>query len=527
MNNVFLVVKNYYRMFLTKLLKNKNKGLMLGVVAVGGTLLFTVMFAYVSYTTIITSIEAGMPSLALSSFTTTLLMFTFMLIVTESSPTKKPTDENMLLSLPFTKRQIVSAKIIYYLTFDLIVILLLLLPSYVIYYFVVGNVSFVLVLRALYVIILSTMIATGISGALRILFVRITKSFKYSEIIKTSLSVLMLFIFVIFYCFFAFFSQDVENAGEIYNMYPVVLITSFVEKGLFSSFIILSVISFAIFIFSIILRSYYIGKSSSTYRSKNKELKFEVSSVRKSLYKREINKYLSIPIYVSNTIFGPIFTILISVIILLLGKEYFIDLIETFLSVGYESGQAPEHIMNIIDGYFDIGLIIIFSLVLTTTPTTASSISLEHKELWILKAHPISYKDVFSSKILVNLTVTSIAILIYSFLLSFRINLLELLFLMIIPLLSVLLSSIIGLYSNLVYPRLEWESEHEVVKQGFSIIVSMILNLVMVIIPFIIYFNIFVDHYIALLIVVLVFIILNVVWYILLIKKGKKLYEKL
>lgn len=71
--------------------------------------------------------------------------------------------------------------------------------------------------------------------------------------------------------------------------------------------------------------------------------------------------------------------------------------------------------MNIIDGYFDIGLIIIFSFVLTTTPTTASSISLEHKELWIIKAHPISYKDVFSSKILVNLTVTSIAILIYSF----------------------------------------------------------------------------------------------------------------
>lgn len=527
MNNILLLVRNYYKMFLAKFTKNKDKGLLIGFIAIMFSLLFTVFFAYISYTTIITSITAGMPSLALSSFSTTLLMFVFMLIVTESSPTNKHTDESMLLSLPITKRQIIASKIIFYLTFDLIIIGLLLLPSYVIYYLVVDGVSFALVVRALYVIILSTMFATGVAGLISVFFVRITKSFKYSNIIRTSLSVLLLLVFVVFYCFFAFLSQDVEKAGKIYEIYPITLITSFIGDANIISFIILTIIGLTFFISSILVRAYFTGKALNTYQSKNKELVFSEKSVSSSLYKREFTKYLSIPIYVSNTIFGPLFIILISVIICFIGKTYFIDMIDAILSVGYESGTTPPNIISGIDSYFNIGLIVIFSLILTSSPTTASSISLEGKELWILKAHPISYKDCFIAKILVNLTVTLIPLLICVVLLMTRIDFITIIFLFIIPALSCILSSIIGLYVNLVYPKLVWESEHEVVKQGFSVIVTLVINSVMIILPYVIYFMLEMNPYIKLSIIAIVFVLLNIVWFAVLMKKGKTLYNKL
>ena len=108
MNNVLFLVKNYFRMFLTKLLRRqKNSGNSVAIFAMLLSLVFVGSFAFLSYTTIQTALKAGMPSLALSSFATTILMFTFMLVVTESSSTSKHTDEEMLLSLPFTKRQII------------------------------------------------------------------------------------------------------------------------------------------------------------------------------------------------------------------------------------------------------------------------------------------------------------------------------------------------------------------------------------------------------------------------------------
>ena len=527
MNNVLFFVKNYFRMFLTKLLRRqKNSGNSVAVFAMLLSLTFVVSFAFLAYTTIETALKAGMPSLALSSFATTILMFTFMLVVTESSSTSKHTDEEMLLSLPFTKRQIICAKVLYYLIFDFVLVGLLVLPSYIIYYFLVET-SFMLVIRALYVILSSTVLATSLARLISVFFIRITKSFRYSDIIKSTLSVILMVGFVIFYVFFSYVSNDVSKAGEIYEFYPIVLITSFIESSNFESFIIITLICYSLFIISILLKSYYMGKTLSTYRSKNKELLFKEQSVGKSLFKRELNKYFSIPIYVSNTIFGPLFVILVALVIMFVGKDYFIDIIEAVLASGYESGIAPSDVMNNINKYFDFGLIALMSMLISVMPTTAASISLENKELWILKAHPISYKDVFISKILVNMTITLIPSLIAIVLLINKIEWIYLLFGIIFIILVSIFTSIIGLYSNLMYPKFNWESEQEVIKQGVSSLVAMTMNLIVTLIPLVLYFIMPGIEFIKLLFVVLISLVITIILIFVLFTKGKKLYEKL
>lgn len=527
MNNVFLLVKNYYRIFFTKLFKNRHRNLFLGFFSLIISIIFILMFAFLSYTTVVAASEAQMPTLAISSFTTTLLMFVLMLIVTESSPTNKHSDENMLLSFPFKKSEIIIAKVLYFFSFDFIIIFFLLFPSYVIYYMMVEGTSIYLVFRGFYVILASTMFATGVSSLISVFFNRITKSFKYSNIIKSFLSVFLVVLFIIFYLFFSYVSEDVEKSSKIYEFYLIKLISTFVENGNLLSFIVITLSTLIIFIISILVKSYYLGRSLNTYHSKNKQIKYNEKSVRFSLFKREISKYFSIPIYVSNTILGPLFIILISLIIVVIGKDYFLKMIYTVINSGYENKEAPKIILESIAKYFDIGLIGVYSLLLNTMPITASSISLEKKELWILKVHPISYKDVFLSKILVNVIINTIALLISCILLFSRIDYQIVLFLFTIVFIIILTSSIIGLYMNLLAPKLEWESEMEVVKQGSSIILSTVVVGCTILIPLIFICFLNFDIYFKLFILLFIYCLLFIFWVLLLNTKGKKLYNRL
>mgnify|MGYP002688764482 FL=1 len=67
---------------------------------------------------------------------------------------------------------------------------------------------------------------------------------------------------------------------------------------------------------------------------------------------------------------------------------------------------------------FDVTIIFVMFLMQVLAPTTASSISIEGKKIWILKAHPISYKDVFKAKIKVNFMVNLFPAVLTSIFLS-------------------------------------------------------------------------------------------------------------
>lgn len=526
MSNIFLLIKNYYKMFFCKLFKSKNKSLAFLLLIILGSSFF-VMFASLSYNTIHTAISLDIPEVALSSFSITILMFVFMLIISESSPIRKNNDEELLLSLPFKKNEVVTSKILYYLSFDLFIILFLILPSYVIYCALVRGSSWFILFRALYVIICSTLFATGISGIISTYLIKISKRFRYSNIINSIFSVVLVMTFMIIYLAFTFISQDISKTSKIYELYPVVLLTSSIKDGKILSLLTLSLICFSIFTISIIIRGYYLGKCGNTYHTKNFNLSYKEKKVESSLYKRELNKYFSIPIYVTNTIFGPLFMIVIALVIAIIGKQYFISLIETVIASGYESGVAPENIMNIINEYFNFGAIILISIILSMSPTTSSAISLEGKELWILKAHPISYKDVFISKLLVNVTIEGLPVLLVGIVLATRLGFIYLPFIVLIPFLVVILTAITDLYINLLYPKLNWESEQEVVKQGISVLVTMSVNFILVLIPMVLYFILSLNEIFKLIIVVISYILLIILCAILLFKHGRKLYEKL
>lgn len=529
MNNILKLVNNYFRMFFEKIFKNNKRKLAvytIAIIVIIVGIIFSAIFTLLSYYNILNAIKLGIPEIAIYSFTTTMIMFSFVLIITESGNNLKASDEELLLSLPIKKHVIIISKTLYYLLFDFLLVLIIIFPSYVLYYVMVKTTSFTFILRGLFQLIALSLFSTGISGIISSLLVLATKKLKYSKVIQTVFNMALLITFAIVYLGFMLVSQNVSYASKIYDLKIMQFFKDFMLNGGIFNYLIICVIPALLFFISVIIRSKLLGKNITTYHSKKIECNYTPSKVSKDLLVKELNNYLSIPVYVTNTVMGPILTLILSIVIMISGKSSFISMIEAIIASGYE-GPMPSGIMPIITKYFDITIIFIVLLMQVIVPTTASSVSIEGKKMWILKVHPIDYKDVFKAKLKVNFLVNCIPAALTSIFLSLAFkNYWYIPLLLVISILLLLLSSIIGLMANLLFPKLVWESEVEPVKQGISVLVTMGIDFCLVAIPLLFYFMLNVTNtYLFLGIIIIVYTICVLIAFKVLYTSGAKLYN--
>ena len=175
------------------------------------------------------------------------------------------------------------------------------------------------------------------------------------------------------------------------------------------------------------------------------------SSLTVSLCKREARRYFVSPVYVTNTIVGPIMGLGLAVAL------FFVDLNTLF----------PPELLS-----FDLRALLPFLLAwpFCIMPVTAASISLEGKNLWISQNLPLSTRDLLAGKLLFNLLLDLPFLLLTAVLsiLALRAGLEEALWLVLLPALFTLLTCVLGLFVNLHLPLLNWENETRVVKQSAS-----------------------------------------------------------
>ena len=87
MNNIFKLVSNYFRMFFAKIFKNSKRKLAtytIAIIVLIVGLVFSFIFTLLSYYNISNAIKLEVPEIAIYSFATTMIMFAFVLIITES-----------------------------------------------------------------------------------------------------------------------------------------------------------------------------------------------------------------------------------------------------------------------------------------------------------------------------------------------------------------------------------------------------------------------------------------------------------
>lgn len=270
---------------------------------------------------------------------------------------------------------------------------------------------------------------------------------------------------------------DISNAisAVIFRIYPLsILYTQALTNADLVSLLLLiaiSVVAFTLFVL-IIGRSFKrinsliagVRKSSGSSHIQVKSERVEVA-----LYNRELRRYFASTIYVLNTAVGSLLLMIGSVALLFAGAES----LGAFL-------EMPG-LSDLLANYAPLAL----SVVIAMTCTTSCSISLEGKQFYILRSLPITPKAIYNAKALVNLTITVPAILISATIVALKINanLIQMLLIYLIPLLYAVLMSYFGLYINLLFPRMDWSNEVQVVKQSMSTVISIFGGMAFGVIP--------------------------------------------
>lgn len=191
------------------------------------------------------------------------------------------------------------------------------------------------------------------------------------------------------------------------------------------------------------------------------------------MYLKELKGYVSCPTYILNTFFGMVMLTLFSASAFCLGDTAKLRLVQSF-----GAGAAVPMVA--------LG-VAVFCTVLSCT--TAVSISLEGRSLWILKTAPVDPLTIFRSKVLLNLSTTWPFIAINSLLIAagWRLDFRHWLLVWAAPSAYALFIAVAGLLINLLFPKLEFKNPAAVVKQSASAIVAVLVEFASVALPVFLY----------------------------------------
>ena len=414
----------------------------------------------------------NMPSLILSEFFAFSSVFTLALSIFKVDIFASK-DQELLLSLPIKKSTIVASKLINLYIFNLFVILLLMLPTIIVYSsYVAPSIDFYF--RALLGILAIPVIPTMLSVFISSLITIVSTKFRYTKVVQT---ILMLALIIISLVFSFKLNSNLElnflnlqgSFANFFNkLYPLTeYFTSFlVANDFFSSVVFFGVSLISIIITLVFLSLCYTKISTKATSSINKKIinynKLKNHSVLSHLLFKDLKRIICSPNYLLNSCLGLIFIVLLAVLLL------FFDL-DNYTSVPITTATLVHN------------LPLIFMFIIFLSCTTSSSISLEGKNLYILKMLPLKFKTIWHAKVLCNYLLIIITCLISLLLFNVSLDLTTDINIksIVLILTSGLFISIFGLVINLLFPNFTWKSEIKVIKQSASSFITIFFGLLL------------------------------------------------
>lgn len=448
----------------------------------------------------------------------------------------KAKDYENLASLPIQSWVVVSAKFLSGFLTALIYSLLFSLPTYVIY-FMFNSVTVGGIIYALISLIFVPMFVMFISCIIGFIINYFSSKFKSKSIVNT----ILMFVFLGAIMAFSFSSSagvltNLFSSGEcpltikiitpyIYFIFNAIYLNSFVY---FLFFILINLAYFSLSILIVSLTYKKINSNMLISKSKvsNKPLNYEPKSQLKTLFNKEAKGFFGSSMWTLNGLVGPIMTIVFAIM-------FGVLLLESVEQL--KMASSDDFTISITTSMFKIMYLGFTSVMVGTSVSTCTTISMEGKKFAILKQLPLSFKQIATAKILFSCAITLpfvfIGNIIFACFIPF--DALFLLISFILPIISVLTFSVLGLVINLKYPKLNWNNEAEAVKQSLSLFVSMFSDMGIGAIPLVIYFALYETLFatLPLILTSLIFIVWFLIWLIvsliLLKNKGEKLYNKI
>lgn len=423
-----------------------------------------------------------LPSLMLMVSSITTLIFTF---VKSSGTLFGFKDYDTIMSLPVRSSTVIASRLLSVYVMNFLFTCIVMVPAMVVYCLNkdISSSVYIMIVVTLFLAPLIPMIAGMVIG---VVITAVSARFRY----KNLFAILLSFIGVLGIMFFSFSMQYMEETVlvslvsyvmvTINNIYPpAAILSEAIVGGDVSSFALFSLISILATALFIMILSFFYNKINSALFSRQTRSNYKMGTLKASspsvaLYKKELRRLVTSPIYLLNTCIGAVLMIVGSIALLFLGLKD----IEKIL-------DEPELFSMI-----KLLLPFIMSLFISMSSTTSASMSLEGKSRGVLFSIPVGVKTVFNSKIAVNLTILLPSVLICGTILTFCVNanLLEAFFIFAMPAVYSLFISVIGIAINLKFPKYDWKSEQQAIKQSLSVIATLGIGFLCTLAPLVLVF---------------------------------------
>lgn len=220
---------------------------------------------------------------------------------------------------------------------------------------------------------------------------------------------------------------------------------------------ILFISSFVFYYIFIKVISHYYKKLNTSLTTHHTKTIYKLGNIHSSnkliaLYKKEIKHFFSSPMYCLNMGIGTVLVVVVAICCFFVNEETMNNFLQPFGANGNAIKTFP----------FVIGTLI------SITCTTCVSLSLEGKNLWILKTLPLLDEEIYKSKILFNLTLQVPSVLIAAICLNihFTMPIISRIMVFLTPLAFALFSTEFGMFMNIKMPNYDWTSEVTLIRRG-------------------------------------------------------------
>src|SRR5574344_836656 len=386
---------------------------------------------------------------------------------------------DLLMSLPIKKSTIILSKLMTLYFSNLIYVLLFMIPSGIVYVtnVEVGVTFYIYYIITMFIIplvpiIVSTFIGTIITG--------VTSRFRHKNF--ANMIAMLLLVFGITYGSYAFQNKtamDMANIGKsmvnlFNNIYPLTnTYLNIIKDSSFVSFIIFTIIPIILYIlFSLLINKFY-NRINSNLKSNNSNSKYKYKNSKeisplKALYVKEFKRLLSSANYMLNTCLGAILLTVAVICMMIFGNK-----IDAFLGIQGLTDMFAKMTPLIMSAFCALNC------------TTHPSISLEGKNLWILKSIPVEPMTIYKAKILVNLSILLPTILINATLLTIylKLSFTTYLLTLFLPTLYALFISLLGLILNIIFPNFNWKYEIRPIKQSLPAMLTVGIGMLIAVAP--------------------------------------------
>lgn len=401
-------------------------------------------------------------------------------------------DYEKLLSLPIPVRTVIFSRLTNMYIWNTFIAILVMMPMGVVYV-LFAQPGILVPLYWIVGILLACLIPTIIASFFGALITAIASKFRYASAVSSILGIGFVVVLMIVSMSFSTGSSGLGSLVDpktneidvaaisalvpqlsdfINHLYPPAkLFSEAIVDGNGVSLLLLigvSVVLYGVFARLLALKYREINSALTSHVSRA-DYKLETlhqGSMRTALYKKTIMRILKSPICATNLLIGCVLAILLSGAMLAVGPDQVMKGLEV---------SVPANLIQNAAAYA-------LAAIVSMTNTSAVSLALEGKNIWLIKSLPVPPKTLYESYLLTNLSFTLPTSFLCAFLfsLALKTSLAGTIIMFLLPLSFSVFSAVMGIYIGNRMAYYDWQEEAHLVKQSLMSVTGMLGGIVVI-----------------------------------------------